>query len=138
MSIEQSIENLAKVIDNLTKLFEKQMSVEFEAHESKKVIESPVVPQVQEPVKEVVPPFVSVPIKEGASAAIVPNGPPAPFTDNAGLIKYVMETYTTLGPDKSSKMQEVLDLLGYKNKHVNDVKPEHYNALYAAFEALKK
>ena len=40
-----------------------------------------------------------------------------------------------LGAAKGSQIQNVLVSLGYQN--INDVKPEHYGALFAGVEALK-
>lgn len=59
----------------------------------------------------------------------------APFSDPKGLIDFVMASYKALGPEKGAKIQGVLTGLGYQN--INDVKPEHYGALFAGVEALK-
>ena len=59
----------------------------------------------------------------------------APFTDGNGMMQYVMGAYKTLGPQKGAMIQGVLTGLGYQN--INDVKPEHYGALFAGVEALK-
>ena len=67
------------------------------------------------------------------AAAPVASG--APFTDGKGLIDYVMGAYKALGPQKGAQIQNVLVGLGYQN--INDVKPEHYGALFAGFEQLK-
>jgi hypothetical protein len=66
-------------------------------------------------------------------AAPAPAG--APFTDGKGLIDYVMASYKALGAAKGAEIQGVLVGLGYQN--INDVKPEHYGALFAGVEALK-
>jgi hypothetical protein len=65
--------------------------------------------------------------------APVPTG--APFSDPKGLIDYVMSSYKALGPQKGAQIQNVLTTLGYQN--INDIKPEHYGALFAGVEALK-
>ena len=65
--------------------------------------------------------------------APVPTG--APFSDPKGLIDYVMSSYKALGPQKGAQIQNVLASLGYQN--INDIKPEHYGALFAGVEALK-
>ncbi len=67
------------------------------------------------------------------AAAPVASG--APFTDGKGLIDYVMGAYKAMGPQKGAMIQGVLTGLGYQN--INDVKPEHYGALFAGVEALK-
>ena len=59
----------------------------------------------------------------------------APFTDGKGLIDYVMGAYKALGAAKGANIQSVLLGIGYQN--INDVKPEHYAALFAGVEALK-
>lgn len=68
-----------------------------------------------------------------AAPAAVPTG--APFSDPKGLIDYVMGAYKSLGPQKGAQIQGVLTGMGYTN--INDVKPEHYGALFAGVEALK-
>lgn len=67
------------------------------------------------------------------AAAPAPTG--APFSDNKGLIDYVMGAYKAMGPQKGAAIQNVLTQLGYQN--INDVKPEHFAALYQGVEALK-
>lgn len=59
----------------------------------------------------------------------------APFTDGKGLIDYVMSAYKAMGAAKGALIQTVLTSLGYQN--INDVKPEHYVALFQGIEALK-
>jgi hypothetical protein len=59
----------------------------------------------------------------------------APFSDQKGLIDFVMGAYKALGPQKGAQIQNVLIGMGCMN--INDVKPEQYGALYAAVEALK-
>jgi hypothetical protein len=71
-------------------------------------------------------------------AAQVPTpaqGSAAPFTDVKGMIDYVMGVYRELGPQKGAQIQNVLTGLGYQN--INDVKPEHYSALFQGVEQLK-
>jgi hypothetical protein len=74
-----------------------------------------------------------------AFVAVVPVAAPvsagAPFSDGKGLIDYVMGAYKALGPQKGAGIQNVLTGLGYQN--INDVKPEHYPALFSGIEALK-
>ena len=74
------------------------------------------------------PPTFAAPV-----AAPVPTG--APFSDPKGLIEFVMTSYKNLGPTKGAGIQGVLTGLGYQN--INDVKAEHYAALFAGIEALK-
>ncbi len=70
-----------------------------------------------------------------APVAPAPAPAGAPFSDPKGLIDYVMSSYKALGPQKGAQIQTVLTGLGYGN--INDVKPEHYGALFAGVEALK-
>ena len=70
-----------------------------------------------------------------APAAPAPALVGAPFTDGKGLIDYVMGAYKAMGAQKGASIQTVLTSLGYQN--INDVKPEHYGALYQGVEALK-
>jgi hypothetical protein len=80
------------------------------------------------------PPMFTAPtFMAPAPVAAAPVG--APFSDPKGLITYVMASYTALGPQKGAMIQGVLTGLGYQN--INDVKPEHYGALFAGVEALK-
>ena len=46
-----------------------------------------------------------------------------------------MNSYKALGPQKGAQIQTVLTSMGYGN--INDVKPEHYGALFTGVEALK-
>lgn len=59
----------------------------------------------------------------------------APFSDPKGLIEFVMTSYKILGPAKGAGIQGVLTGLGYQN--INDVKAEHYAALFSGIESLK-
>ena len=79
------------------------------------------------------PAMPAPPTFQPAPAAPAPTG--APFSDPKGLIDYVMSAYKALGPQKGAQIQQVLTGLGYGN--INDVKPEHYGALYQGVEALK-
>lgn len=68
-----------------------------------------------------------------AAPAPAPTG--APFTDATGLVSYVMEAYKAIGAEKGAQIGNILAELGYQN--INDVKPEHYDALHAKIEELK-
>lgn len=48
---------------------------------------------------------------------------------------YVLASYKAMGQEKGAMIQGVLTTLGYQN--INEIKPEHYSALYAGVEALK-
>ena len=85
-------------------------------------------PAAPAPVMPAPPSFVAP-----APVAAAPAG--APFSDPKGLIDYVMTSYKTLGPQKGAQIQTVLTSMGYGN--INDVKPEHYGALFQGVEQLK-
>lgn len=74
------------------------------------------------------PTFVTVP-------ALAPVVTSVPFADGKGLLDWVMQSYKNMGAAKGAGIQTVLTGLGYAN--INDIKPEHYAALYAGIEALK-
>ena len=96
-------------------------------------VAAPVVaaPVVVAPVMPAPPAFMAAPVAAPAPAAFIV----APFTDGKGLIDYVMSAYKALGAAKGANIQGVLTGMGYQN--INDVKPEHYAALFAGVEALK-
>jgi len=83
------------------------------------------------------PEMPAPPVYEVVSALVVqePSKKAAPVTDAKGLTDYVIGVYTSLGPDKGAGIQTVIVSLGYEN--INDIKPEHYDALFAGVEALK-
>jgi hypothetical protein len=88
------------------------------------VVAAPVAaPAMPAPPAFVAPAPVAAPVATGA-----------PFSDPKGLIDYVMASYKSLGT-KGQLIQGVLTQMGYQN--INDVKPEHYGALFAGVEALK-
>jgi hypothetical protein len=87
------------------------------------VVVAPVAPAMPAPPAFVAPAPVAAPVATGA-----------PFSDPKGLIDYVMASYKSLGT-KGQLIQGVLTQMGYQN--INDVKPEHYGALFAGVEALK-
>ncbi len=138
MSLENKIEALTAAVVALTAKLES----------SNVAAPAPVAP-APAPVVQAVPvvaPVVAAPV---AAAPVMPAPPSfvapvavaapaasgAPFNDPKGLIGYVMDSYKTLGPQKGALIQGVLTGLGYQN--INDVKPEHYAALFSGVEALK-
>ena len=98
------------------------------------VVAAPVAaaPVVAAPVMPAPPAFMAAPVAAPASVAVAAG---APFTDGKGLIDYVMSAYKALGAAKGANIQGVLVGMGYQN--INDVKPEHYAALFAGVEGLK-
>ena len=86
-------------------------------------------PVIAAPAMPAPPAFVTLtPFAESARTG-------APFSDAAGLMDYVMTSYKAMGAEKGALIQTVLTTLGYQN--INEIKPEHYSALYAGIEALK-
>ena len=137
MSLEAKIELLTEAVTRLIDAINGQTTIVAPT------APAPQVPQVKEVevvqvVEQVVaptlapampaPPVFVAPVVEAA-----PTG--APFTDGKGLIDYVMSAYKQMGAEKGAKIQNVLVSLGYQN--INDVKPEHYGALFQGIEALK-
>lgn len=135
MSLETEIKNLTAAVVALTAKLE-----------SNNV--APAAPVVQAPAPVAAPSPVDGPIigfshpaaqMPAAPTFVAPAPAPAasgaPFTDPKGLIDYVMGAYKALGATKGAEIQGVLTQLGYQN--INDVKPEHYGALFTGVEALK-
>jgi hypothetical protein len=119
MSIEKTISDLTAAVTALTAALNQRAG-------------ATTVPQAAVAVTTAAPPVAAHFAPQAAPAA--PAG--APFSDGQGLIAYVMAAYKEMGPAKGANIQGVLTSLGYQN--INDVKPEHYAALYQGVEALKK
>lgn len=128
MSLENKIEALTAAVIALTAKLE-----------SSNVAPAAPVAPAPAPVVQAAP--VAAPAMPAPPAFVAPAPAPAPvatgapFSDGKGLIDYVMASYKTLGSAKGAQIQNVLTQLGYQN--INDVKPEHYGALFAGVEALK-
>lgn len=133
MSLEAKIEALTAAVVALTaKLESNNVAVPAPVAQAPAPVVAPA--PVAAPVAVAPAPAMPAPPTFVAPApAPVPTG--APFTDGKGLIDYVMSAYKALGPQKGAEIQGVLTGLGYQN--INDVKPEHYGALYSGVEALK-
>lgn len=137
MSLESKIEALTQAVVALTAKLE---SANVAAPAPVAQAPAPVAAPAPSPVAASAPvaaaPAMPAPpafVAPAPAAAPVASG--APFTDGKGLIDYVMGAYKALGPQKGAQIQNVLVGLGYQN--INDVKPEHYGALFAGVEALK-
>lgn len=138
MSIEAKIELLTEAVTRLIDALNAQQTVIVapsapapQVAQVKEATPVQVVEQVVAPTpsKEMpAPPVFVAPVVE-----VAPTG--APFTDGKGLIDYVMSAYKAMGAQKGAGIQNVLVSLGYQN--INDVKPEHYGALFQGIEALK-
>lgn len=144
MSLESKIQELTETVSRLIDA--------LNAHQTTIVAPTPAPVQVAAPVAPA--PVVTAPAPAPVAAApvaapavampappafVAPAAAPAPtgapFADNKGLIDYVMGAYKAMGPQKGAAIQNVLTQLGYQN--INDVKPEHFAALYQGVEALK-
>ena len=133
MSIEQKISELTAAVTALTAALVQRAGAPTVPQTPVSVNPAPVAAPQQAPAAQqqmpALPTFAAAP----TPAAAVQG---APFTDGAGLIAYVMGAYKEMGPTKGALIQGVLTQMGYQN--VNDVKPEHYGALYQGVEALKR
>lgn len=58
-----------------------------------------------------------------------------PFTDQAGLKKYVMDSYSAMGPEKGVKIGGILTDMGLSD--ITQVKPEQYEEFVKKIELLK-
>ena len=145
MSLELKIEALTAAVVALTAKLE---SSNVTAAAPVAPAPAPVVQAAPAPVAAPAPATVAAPAPVAAAPAMpappsfvapapvaAPAPAGAPFSDGKGLIDYVMSSYKALGPQKGAMIQGVLVNLGYQN--INDVKPEHYGALFAGVEALK-
>lgn len=151
MSLEAKIEALTQAVVALTaKLESANVAAPAPVAQAPAPVAAPAPLPVATPVAPVAAPAVAVaPVPVTASLSNPMPAPPAfvapapaapvasgaPFTDGKGLIDYVMGAYKALGPQKGAQIQGVLTGLGYQN--INDVKPEHYGALFAGVEQLK-
>ena len=134
MSLEAKIELLTEAVTRLINAINGQTTIvapTAPAPQPQPVKETEVV-QVVEQVATPAPAMPAPPVFV-APVEAVPTG--APFTDGKGLIDYVMSAYKAMGAEKGARIQNVLVSLGYQN--INDVKPEHYGALFQGIEALK-
>jgi hypothetical protein len=140
MSLELEIKNLAAAVIALTAKIEginvaPAAPVAQVAAPVAQVPQMPA-PAMPTPVAAVAPVMPAMPNFAAPVAAPAPAlAGAAPFNDGPGLIQYVMNVYKEIGATKGAMIQNVLAGLGYQN--INDVKPEHYGALFTGVEALK-
>jgi len=143
MSIESKIEALTAAIVTLTAKLESSNvapAAPVAPAPAPVVQAAPVTVTVVDPVPAAPAPVVTAPAMpappsfiEAVAPAPAPAG--APFSDAKGLMDYVLASYKSMGQEKGAMIQGVLTTLGYQN--INEIKPEHYSALYAGVEALK-
>ena len=128
MTIESNLAALTAAVIELTNVIKSKGAT---VPAAAPVAQAPVVnvpaAVVQAPAMPAPPTFIAAPAAPAPTAA--------PFSDGKGLIDYVMSSYKALGAAKGALIQGVLTGLGYQN--INDVKPEHYAALFAGVEGLK-
>lgn len=151
MTIESKIESLTNAVLSLVATLEARQSVVSVQAAPVTVAPAapapvPVAPAPVEPVP-VAAPVVAEPVAVVATAPVMPAPPTfaapeptpvaagAPFSDQKGMVEYVMGAYKAMGPAKGANIQNVLSKMGYMN--INDVKPADYADLYAGIEALK-
>ena len=137
MSLEAKIEALTQAVVALTaKLESANVAAPAPVAQAPAPVAAPAPAPVAAPAPVTAAPAMPAPpafVAPAPAAAPVASG--APFTDGKGLIDYVMGAYKALGPQKGAQIQNVLVGLGYQN--INDVKPEHYGALFQGVEQLK-
>jgi hypothetical protein len=145
MSIEQKISELTAAVTALTAALVQRAGVSNVPQTQVSVNPAPVAAPQQTGAVMGGTPWGNMPAAQQQmpalptfAAAPTPAAPVqgAPFTDGQGLIAYVMGAYKEMGATKGAGIQGVLTQLGYQN--INDVKPEHYGALYQGVEALKR
>jgi len=144
MSLELNIQKLTDAVTQLILVIESQ---KLPVAQLPVVDQAPPVPTPQQLMAAVhtavatnapiAAPAVTVMPPPPVFAAPAPVAPvfSVPFIDGKGLIDYVMKSYSEMGTEKGAGIGNVLTTLGYKN--INDVKPEHYAALFAGIEGLK-
>lgn len=139
MSLESKIEALTQAVIALTAKLEPTNVAPAAPVVNPNTVTITAAAPMPAPVPQPAPaPAVAMPappsfVAPAPAASMAAGG--APFSDPKGLIDYVMSSYKALGPQKGAQIQQVLTGLGYGN--INDVKPEHYGALFAGVEALK-
>jgi len=145
MSLEQKIEDLTQAIVGLIHVLQDRPTTLAQPVQA-----APAPAPVPAPIPSAPAPAQAAPVVS-APAVASPSSMPAPptfvapvvaapvggvpFSDQKGLIDYVMGSYRALGPQKGAQIQQVLVNLGCAN--INDVKPEQYAALFAGVESLK-
>lgn len=139
MSLEAKIEALTQAVQALTAQLQTSNVAPAAAPvqvAAPVAVPAPAAAPVAAPAPVAAAPAMPAPPAFVAPAPVAaPAATGAPFTDGKGLMDYVMGAYKAMGPQKGAQIQGVLTGLGYQN--INDVKPEHYGALFAGVEALK-
>ena len=139
-TIEQNLTSIAASLQVMVQILQNQK------HEPTASPAAPVVP-APAPAAPVAPPVVAAPVVAPVSppapvAAIVPPAPPpapaAPTgapTTIGDLQKYVMQTYTELGPEKGASIQGIITACGVSN--INEINAAHFGYIFEQVERLK-
>lgn len=154
MSLESQIQTLTEAIDNLAFILKQQSVIQNAAPVAAPTPKVTIVPEPEprpipvEPFPTPAPaPVVIEPVAAPAPAAVqmpalptfmaAPAAPvkSAPFSDSKGLMDYVMATYTSLGAEKGSKIQDIMVSMGFE--HINDITAASYGLFFEKVEALK-
>ena len=130
---DQTRQEVAKVVEKATPVAAPVQVVEAPAPApAPVVVTAPAMPAA---------PFPTVAVTPAAPAqAPIPAGPVAqvsvdvPFKDQKGLIMWVTDKYRTLGRERGTKIQDVMNSLGITN--INEVDSSKYGAFVAGIEAL--
>ena len=132
MSLELSLERIAKALENITETF--SSAVFIPTVTPTVTIETPVAtPVPATPVPVIVPPTppVAVPtagVSVPPAAPVTPViDPSCPITDAKSLMDFLMTSFKS-NPTLGAKIQDVLQSVGCKA--VNEVQPQHYRAVY--------
>ena len=135
MSIEQTLERIAQSNERVERLMESLISVmenmELPLPEAKEAPAPAPIPAPEPtpaPAPAPAPAFIMPPLPAPA--------PAAPFADSAGLVKYCMEKYRTLGPVKGGLIQSILLEMGVTN--INAVPAERFAEFYGKVEAIQQ
>jgi hypothetical protein len=134
---ERLLEQLLKVTEDYPDLFAQQQAPEPAPATAAAFVPPPAAAFVPPPAA---PEPTPAPAPAPAAAAFVPPpAPPAtvatvPFTDQAGLIKYGMEKYRTLGAAKGGLIQNVIVDMGFNN--LSKIPSERWADFVSRCEAL--
>lgn len=140
MSIESTLERIATSCERQERLLEQLLKITEDHPDLFAQQQTP--EPAPAPAAVVVPPPAPAPEPTPAPAAaafVPPPAPPAPaatvpFTDQAGLIKYGMEKYRTLGAAKGGLIQNVIVDMGFNN--LSKIPSERWTEFVSRCEAL--
>jgi|PlaIllAssembly_1097288.scaffolds.fasta_scaffold01303_7 hypothetical protein len=137
MSLESTLERVAISAERSELLLAKLLTAIEDLAEAVGNTTNEPAPRPQVPAPVPAAPVEAPPAPPPAPVPTVPVTPAAggaPFTDQAGLMTYVMEKYKALGPTKGAMIQSKLLELGCAN--IKALPVDKYAAFHAAVEAL--